>query len=255
MTSENRRHSRLAATLSNALASPQAEVHIERLAGSLFVRVSGNLRGSSVAFAASRRARLKRAIQAAGRRTGGAVHLRYEAQDAITRFEQFVADKLRASTPHSIDIAISWAQQCVPIISVTFAKPPIESRVVLERAFLDSIRSVAKAFGVGLLRGSITFDGLEPPPASDPRILLVLRVHSPASLPSIERHLRDVGAIVPSLQWLRHRLDALRQRGHVQYLGKDRYRLSGQGLAAVPGRIAANSPDVSRALTLARRRW
>lgn len=91
---------------------------------------------------------------------------------------------------------------------------------------------------------------------SDGAILKALKSIAPAVAQDILVKIEQVLEVkLPSIEWLEKRLDALRRKGFLVWLGSNSFALSRSGLAAVPHGRNRTSSDIERALALGRRRW
>lgn len=83
-------------------------------------------------------------------------------------------------------------------------------------------------------------------------ILHTVRIGAPATLDSVMNRLQASGFTVPSLDWLRRKLDGHRRAGDVIRLGDGTYVLKAVTISALGSSHTARSPDISRLLALAR---
>ena len=90
--------------------------------------------------------------------------------------------------------------------------------------------------------------------ASDPQLLRMLRIEGPVTKDELRSILERGGFRVPSDQWLGLRLDRLRQKKFVKYLGEGRFSLTGKGILEMPAIASRTSFDVQRALRIGARK-
>ncbi|CAM4265731.1 hypothetical protein COAQ111491_13975 [Comamonas aquatilis] len=83
-------------------------------------------------------------------------------------------------------------------------------------------------------------------------LLRAVRIGAPATLDSVMNLLQASGFTVPSLDWLRRKLDGYRRFGDVLRLGDGTYALKAVTMSAMGSSRTARSPDISRLLALAR---
>jgi len=88
-----------------------------------------------------------------------------------------------------------------------------------------------------------------------PQILRLVYTRAPVSLKEIALALELEGVQAPSSHWLKRQLDSLVRRGVVTWEKPGQYSLTAEGVSKLPARKGRRSPDVSRALELARKRW
>jgi hypothetical protein len=74
--------------------------------------------------------------------------------------------------------------------------------------------------------------------ATDPQILRALRILGPSDLQQIHMYLKSQDLGVASDEWLNRRMDYMRQKGLVTYLGQGMFSLSGTALLAMPARAS-----------------
>lgn len=83
--------------------------------------------------------------------------------------------------------------------------------------------------------------------------LTAIRLLAPATLDAIIGNLNKRGLSVPSEQWMKRMLDRLRRSGRITRLTNGTYVLTLNSLAILGSGKGRHSPDVKRALELARR--
>lgn len=84
-------------------------------------------------------------------------------------------------------------------------------------------------------------------------VLRAIRVLQPCTLSEIQKYLLEEGIQTPdSPKWLRHRIDRFRQHGSVEVRAGGLVMLSPKRTAALVGWTGRRSPDIQRALYLAR---
>jgi hypothetical protein len=85
-------------------------------------------------------------------------------------------------------------------------------------------------------------------------ILRVLRTKSPCSVENLTTFLKERGFTVPNTVWLSHALDKLRKAGLLVRTRNGEFFLSFNGLSRLGTAKGRYSPDIVRALDLAKRR-
>lgn len=83
-------------------------------------------------------------------------------------------------------------------------------------------------------------------------ILNSIRISAPSSLQEISALLKRRDFVIPSIEWLTRRLDALRRSDDIVRLRDGTYGLTASALRALGTSQHGRSPDVSRLLALAR---
>lgn len=122
---------------------------------------------------------------------------------------------------------------------------------VVSKAIFEKVRTYISGFNVEL--SSLTLTTGENFP-SVLGCLRAIRQLAPVTPSDLLQELIIRGFTVPSIDWLKRRLDAMRKKGQVVRLEGNRYVLSLgciRSLGTIKGR---SSPDVTRVLALARRR-
>lgn len=106
-----------------------------------------------------------------------------------------------------------------------------------------------------LSTGSVSYALLRDDVPSEHQIIRHLSIASPVSVDGLVNCLSEAGLTVPSARWLNAKLDYLRRSGFLVFQKSVGFALTESGLALLPRQDHRNSPDIQRALALARRNW
>lgn len=86
-------------------------------------------------------------------------------------------------------------------------------------------------------------------------ILNNIKKFSPVTAPQLIENLNNGGSVVPSIDWLRSRLDVLRKNGLILWMEGGTYCVTLKGLKAIPHPKSRISSDVLRILELGKKKW
>ena len=142
-------------------------------------------------------------------------------------------------------------QQCDVIIVVRSATdlPDDADRKKVHRK-IDKILEA-----VDLEVGTVLFALLGGDSPSEYQLIRHISTLSPVSVERLAQSLQKDDLHVPSTRWLNRQLDELSRRKLVKFQADGGFVLTETGLSVLPRLEHRNSPDVQRALALARRRW
>ncbi|MEO6280064.1 hypothetical protein [Roseateles sp.] len=130
----------------------------------------------------------------------------------------------------------------------------VESKRALSESALNAIRGRAKIYlaELTLELGAFALTNAENVP-SDTVVLKVLRQIAPATTEQVVQLLVERGFDVPSDDWMKRRLDALRKVGKIVWLTQGKFACSLNATRALGTIKGRGSPDISRLLALARK--
>lgn len=141
-------------------------------------------------------------------------------------------------------------------MSVTGVKADVwlEPKRKLNESVRDTVReklaTYLNEFNIELRSLAMTTDENLP---SNLAILRAARHLAPVDINDLMSELLSREFIVPSLDWLRRRLDALRRKGQILWLEGDQYALTLASIRGLGTTKMRGSPDIARLLVLARR--
>ena len=113
----------------------------------------------------------------------------------------------------------------------------------------ESTRKFVEHFGMELV-DFVNLSEVNLP--SETACLGIIRRKSPISIHGFARELRKRGFVFPNQQWLNHRLDLLRKKDFIFRQRSGYYVMTLNGLKVMGSGKNRRSPDVRRALTMAR---
>lgn len=123
----------------------------------------------------------------------------------------------------------------------------------VKRSVKEKLRGFLKSYEFQL--GRFFFvelsDGLPTPP----QLLRLVYKRAPVGIGVLLEELRAERASVPSIRWLKTQLDGLIRLGMIAWEKPDNYLVTAKGSAHLPALKGRNSPDIARALDLAKRKW
>lgn len=142
-------------------------------------------------------------------------------------------------------------------VFLSIIKQSVSVWIDAKRSLDEQLRkSIAERLTVYLVQFDLHFESLatlgEGNVPGKLAILRALRIGAPATLDSVMNLLQASGFTVPSLDWLRRKLDGHRRAGDVIRLGDGAYVLKAVTISALGSSRTARSPDISRLLALAR---
>lgn len=123
----------------------------------------------------------------------------------------------------------------------------------LKKAVKRKLISFLESYELGLNRHFFTelADGAPTPP----QILRIVYTLAPATPEEIAQALDAEKVPPPTLRWLKTQLDSLFRLGMVIWEKPGYYSITAKGSSYLPARKGRTSPDIIRALELARKKW
>lgn len=162
-------------------------------------------------------------------------------QSLSTILREGLEELILAESGRSCDVVILLeSAACIPEKEV--------DRLVKRR-----ITTVLKPLELSI--GRVSYAVLRDDAPSEHQIIRALSTHAPTSAKGLQSQLGDMGYTVPSSRWLNRKLDFLTRNGFVVYQQSVGFALTESGLGLLPRQEHRYSPDVQRALALARRKW
>jgi hypothetical protein len=157
---------------------------------------------------------------------------------------------VRASLLHSHPDAVRNV-----FLSIT--KKGVSVWIDAKRSLDDGLRkSIAERLSVFLGQFDLVVDSLatlgEGNTPGKLALLNAIRLGAPATLESLTARLQSSGFVVPSVDWLKRRLDVHRRAGDVVRLHDGSFALNAATIRALGTSQRGRSPDISRLLALAR---
>lgn len=106
-----------------------------------------------------------------------------------------------------------------------------------------------------LSTGTVSYALLRDDVPSEHQIIRHLSIVAPVSVNGLLKRLSEAGLTAPSTRWLNAKLDYLGRCGFLVFQKGRGFALTEAGLALLPRQDHRNSPDIQRALALAKRTW
>ncbi len=167
--------------------------------------------------------------------------------NAARDIESNLRTSLLVSFPDDIRNSFFTQEGPKPQAWIQFKRSPAPGTIGRLEAHL---RQFADLFS---LKGLAMVPIVEANTATKTEILSLVRQLAPVDVATLARELARRGHDVPSPDWTKKRLDALRKSNLVLRRADGGYVLTAEALARLGTRKNARSPDVSRLLALARR--
>lgn len=241
----------VASQISRALGVPAGLVHCTLDGDVVAVTVTGTLHGRSARNAVRRRQQALRAAKRAIANRDLHLSVTFAVRDAVSVIEDLVrttATLIVGQAPDAIYVNIDRSGKTSAVVAVS--KIDDGSKMPLEQALLPLLNRA----GLALTGVSLVSPMRED--VSDARILRVTKILAPCDGVAVSRRLRKSDNVDISADLVHRRLDLLRQRGLLIYLGNRRFALTLKGLASVPiSTSRRDSSDIERVLALARSKW
>lgn len=236
--------------LAHSLGVPVEAIHCTLDGDVVAVTVTGTLRGRSARNAARRRQRTRRIAKRIATSRSFQLSIAFAVHDAISVLEDLVRS--------TVELVFGAAPDAVDVTVVKTGKTSV--LVALSKVEDDAGTQLTRAIAPLLHRAGlspVTVSVVSPmrEDVTDARLLRLAKILSPCSGRDIARHLAQSHRVDIAADAVHRRLDILRQKGLLVYLGDQRFALSLSGLAAVPASNRRDSSDVERVLSLARRAW
>lgn len=232
---------------------PENDLQVSGDEGIALVAFSGVQPGFRPGYAWRRRRNWMGKVRGVARRWKIDVAFDFSAlEDALRDLESVVFEKIKdhlSNLPFKLTIEFNKRNQ--PLVTVDLGDRQCSSD---ERKELEAVvRRSLKEQGERELERVVLLDG-GMQEATDPQVLLLLRVFGPCTKEQLRLELEKREFRIPSIVWVDRRLDRLRQKGFVRYLGGGSFSLSAETLVGTPARVGRSSLDVVRALAMNRRK-
>jgi len=129
-------------------------------------------------------------------------------------------------------------------------EPKAQLSLQAKNQIKEAVSEFAELIGFDVVGISFTDSENTPTPTA---ILKALRISAPCSAESLRKVLEERGFTVPNVVWLNHTLDKMRKAGLLVRSKNGDFFLSLSGLSRLGTSKSRQSPDILRALDLARR--
>jgi hypothetical protein len=236
--------------VAHSLKVPEERIRCTLDGDVLVVTVTGELRGRSVRNATRRRQRALGLAKRIAANSDLRVSFTFAVRDAIATIEDLVRTNTSFAlgrNPEAVHIDIKKAGQTTVVVAMPGIEDGAESRLK------SIIAPLLHSSGLSLASLSLVSPSRED--VTDARLLRAAKILSPCDGAAVARRLKENERIDIAADLVHRRLDILRQKGLLVYLGDRRFALTLKGLASVPTSTRRNSSDIERALALARSKW
>lgn len=236
--------------VAHSLGVPEGRVHCTLDGDVIVITVTGELHGRSAKNAMRRR---QQAVRAAKKAIAGhdvQLSLTFAVHDALSVIEDLVRTTTAFVLGHAPDA-----------VHVNVGRTGNTSVLVaLARVDSDATAQLTQVIGPLLDRAGLALTAVTPvspmrEDVSDARLLRAAKILAPCDGAAVARRLKQLEDIDISADLVHRRLDALRQKGLLVYLGDRRFALTLRGLASLPTSRRRDNSDIERVLALAKSKW
>jgi hypothetical protein len=237
--------------IAHSLGISEQLVHCTLDGDVVVVTVAGELAGRSVKNAMRRRQKVLRVAKRtiAGRNVR--LSLTFAVRDAVATIEDLVrttAALVLGYPPEAVSLKVGRTGEASILVAISKDD---------DRASDELTKVIAPIFHrFGLSLAGVTLVSPMREDVSDARLLRAAKILAPCDSVAVARRLKELDDIEIAPDLVHRRLDLLRQKGLLTYLGGRRFALTLSGLAVVPiSTSRRDSSDIQRVLALARRKW
>jgi preprotein translocase subunit SecD len=237
--------------VAHSLGVPEEQIHCTLDGNVVVVTVTGQLHGRSAKNATRRR---QQAVRVAKRVTANRnleLSITFAMHDAVSTMEDLVRTTtafVLGNAPEAVHINVGRTGKTSVLVAM--ARVDDDAKAQLTRVISPLLQSAGLSLDAVSLVSPMRED------VSDARLLRAAKILAPCDGAAVARRLKQMDDIDIPADLVHRRLDVLRQKGLLVYLGDRRFALTLRGLAVVP--IATNrrdSSDVERVLALAKSKW
>jgi hypothetical protein len=237
--------------IAQILGIPEAQVHSTLDRDLVVVTVTGDLRGRSAKNAMRRRQQALRVARLAAASRNLQLSISFAVHDAVSVLEDLVRTTVTYVLGHAPEaIAVNVGRSGKTSVVITLASIADDVGTGLKQV----IGPILRRTGLSLIEMTLVTPMRED--ISDARLLRATKILAPCDSAAVARRLKQSDGIDIAADLVHRRLDVLRQKGLLVYLGDRRFALTLRGLAGLPpSNSRRNSSDIERVLALARSKW
>lgn len=237
--------------IAHSLGVPEQLVHCTLDGDVMVVTVTGELAGRSVKNAMRRRQEALRVAKRTIADRDLRLSLTFAIRDAVATIEDLVrttATLVLGLHPEAVHVTVGRAGKASVLVAIS---------KVADDASDELTKVIAPIFHrSGLSLMAVTLVSPMRDDVSDARLLRAVKILAPCDGAAVAHRLKQLDDIEIAPDLVHRRLDLLRQKGLLTYLGGRRFALTLSGLGIVPTSTnRRDSSDVERVLALARRKW
>ena len=237
--------------IAHALGVSEAQVHCTLDGDVLVVTVTGELHGRSAKNATRRRQQARRVAKRTIGNRDLEVSITFAVHDALTVVEDLVrttTEFVLGRAPDAVHVDVGRSGKTS--VLVTLANIDGDPKTQLTKVIAPLLERA------GLSLTAVTLVSPMREDVSDVRLLRAAKILAPCDGAAVARRLKQLENVDISDDLAHRRLDLLRQRGLLVYLGDRRFALTLRGLTSLsPSTRRRDSSDIERVLALARSRW
>jgi hypothetical protein len=237
--------------IAQILGIPEGQVHCTLDGDVVVATVTGTLRGRSAKNAVRRRQQALRVARRAAASRNLRVSISFAVHDAVSVLEDLVrttATYVLGHAPDAINVNVGRTGKTSVVVTLANVADDVGTRL------RQVIGPILRRTGLSLTDVTLVTPMRED--ISDARLLRATKILAPCDSTAVARRLKQIDGIDIAADLVHRRLDILRQKGLLVYLGDRRFALTLKGLAGLPPSISRrNSSDIERVLALARSKW
>lgn len=237
--------------VAHSLGVHEEHVHCTLDGDVVVVTVTGEIYGRSARNATRRRQEASRVAKRTAASRNLLVSITFAMRDAVSLMEDSIrtaAAFVLGHPPESTSVNVGRTGKTSVLVAVE--KVEDSAKAQLTHVIAALLR------GAGLSLSDLSLVSPMREDVSDARVLRAAKITAPCDGAAVARRLKQADGVDIAADVVHRRLDFLRQRGLLVYLGDRRFALTLKGLGSVP--TSANrrdSSDVERVLALARSKW
>lgn len=237
--------------VAHSLGVPEEHVHCTLDGDVVAVTITGKLHGRSARNAARRRQQALRTAKRVVTDRGFQLSVAFAVHDAVSVLEELVRTTttfVLGHVPEAVHVSVRRTGKASVLVAL--AKVDDDAKTKLRQVIATLLRSA------GLSLDGLSLVSPMREDISDARLLRATKVLAPCDGSAVARRLKEMDDIDIAADLVHRRLDILRQKGLLVYLGNRRFALTLRGLASVPvSTTRRDSSDIERVLALARSQW
>jgi len=237
--------------IAHTLGVPQGQIHCTLDGDVVVVTVTGKLHGRSAKNATRRRQQALRAAKRAIANRDLQLSITFAVHDALSVIEDLVrttAAFVLGNDPDAVHVDVGRTGKTSVLVALAKVEDDAKAQLTQVIALL-----LGRA---GLSLTALTLVSPMREDVSDARLLRAAKVLAPCDSAAVARRLKDLENVDLSADLVHRRLDVLRQKGLLVYLGDRRFALTLRGLTSLSASTSRrDSSDVERVLALARSKW
>jgi hypothetical protein len=237
--------------VAHSLGVPEEQIHCTLHGNVIVITVTGELYGRSARSATRRRQQAVRVAKRIVANRDLELSITFAVHDAVSVVEDLVRTTTAVVLGHAPEaVHVNVGRTGATSVVVALAKVDDDAKTQLTRVIVPLLHSAGLSLAAMSLVSPLRED------VSDARLLRAAKILAPCDSTAVARRLKQIDNTDITADLVHRRLDVLRQKGLLVYLGDRRFALTLRGLTAVPTSTSRrDSSDIERALALARSKW